>query len=88
MADFDKTSKINSTQDALSILASLRSTYASMKKLQGLVARYVGGADPDFTSAVDSLFSISEINELGVILGKIGSLVTDLEANHQEAIGL
>lgn len=85
---FDKTSKIAGTQDALGILSTLRSTYANMKKLQGLVDRYVGGLEPDFTTGVNNLFTVDEITELGTILGKIGTWATDLETNHSDAVGL
>lgn len=85
---FDKSLKIQGTQDAIGVLSSLRSTYSNMKKLEGLVERYVGGADPEFTSAVNMLFTAEEIGELGVILGKIGALAVDMETNHRNAIGL
>jgi hypothetical protein len=87
-ADFDKALQISGTQDALSVLATLRTTYASMKKLQGLIGRYTGNLEPEFTTAANALFTVEEITELGTILTKIGALATDLEANHPEAIGL
>ena len=88
MADFDKALQISGTQDALGILATLRTTYSNMKKLQGLVGRYTGNLEPEFSTAVNTLFTVEEITELGTILTKIGTLAGDLETNHPEAIGL
>jgi hypothetical protein len=85
---FDKSVRIQGTQDAIGVLASLRSVYSSMKQLQALVGRYVSGLEPEFTSAVDALFTVEEIGELGVILGKMGTWASDLETNHSDAIGL
>lgn len=85
---FNKISQIAGTQDALGVLSTLRATYANMKKLQGLVDRYVGGLEPEFTTGVNNLFTQSEITELGVILGKVGTWASDLESNHSDAIGL
>lgn len=85
---FDKSVRIQGTQDAISVLASLRSVYSHMKQMEALVGRYVGGLEPEFTTAVDNLFSVAEVQELGVILGKMGTWAADLETNHSDAIGL
>lgn len=85
---FDKTIKIAGTQDAIGILATLRTTYATMKKLEHLVTRYSGGLDAEFNTAVNILFTAEEVTELGIIFGKLGALTADLETNHRNAIGL
>lgn len=85
---FDKSVRIQGTQDAIGVLSSLRSTYSNMKKLENLVTRYGGGLEPEFTNAVNALFTVEEISELGIILGKIGALADDLELNHRDAVGL
>jgi len=89
MAKFDKVNaKVSAYQDATGVLASIRTTYAQMKRLQGLMTRYTGGADAEFTAAVNATFTAADRTELGAVLAKVNALVTYLETNHREAIGL
>lgn len=49
---------------------------------------YSAKTDTTFNAAVDAIFTASDRTELGVILGKINALVTDLEANHKGPLNL
>jgi hypothetical protein len=89
MAKFDKVAtKVSAYQDVTGILAAIRTTYAQMKRLQGLLTRYNAGLDTEYIGAVNTMFTAADKTELGTVLTKINSLVTDLETNHREAIGL
>ena len=89
MANFDKAqqNKRDSVQRASVLLDRVRSVYSACKSVQAVMALYQAATDAPFNAAVNTLFTASERAELGQILTQINALVTDWEANHQNAIG-
>lgn len=73
---------------AMNLLPQLRNIYASGKQLEGDLALYQSGTDPQFNQAINAVHGQAERAEILQLFNQILPIIQDWEQNHQGAVGL
>lgn len=81
-------SKIGSVSQGLSVLGNIRAAYIQAKAVKQALDLFSSAADPVYNATINSLFTAVERAELAAVSAHFASIITELETNHKDAIGL
>lgn len=78
--------RITAVERAASVLGTLRTIYFHSQQLQAILQLYQAGTDPTLNATFNTLFTVTDRQELATMIGQLQALAADWETNHASVL--